>query len=184
MSSKRRRGGQFRVPVNCCQAKGLCKKAMDQLNELLELEGANYSFDMKKIKDAAEAEMFPTSRDGLTVSRDLPLTCSVERIRVALVDWPPARQADVSKSWMESAYPHPDEDDDDVSTEAPSVAEPGGVISKLGSEVRARLVLRKRGKDPYEEIQKLQKELAKLEAYRKVDQCLGHCHKPKAVGCP
>ena len=94
-------------------------------------------------------------------------------------------QADVSKSWMESAYPHPDEDDDDVSTEAPSVAEPGGVISKLGSgEVRAQLVLRKRGKDPYEEIQKLQKELAKLEAYRKVDQCLGQCHKPKAVGCP
>ena len=65
MSSKRRCGGQFRVPVNCCQAKGLCKKAMDQLNELLELEGANYSFDMKKIKDAAEAEMFPTSTDGL-----------------------------------------------------------------------------------------------------------------------
>ena len=75
---------------------------------------------------------------------------------------------------MESAFPHPDdEDDDDLSTEAPSVAEPGGVISKLGrGGVQAELVLRKRGKDPYEQIEKLQKELAKLEAYRKVDQCL------------
>ena len=43
-----------------CQAKALCKKAMDQLNDLLQLEDANYSFDMKRIKDTAEAGMFQT----------------------------------------------------------------------------------------------------------------------------